>query len=126
MIGYVMLGTNNLSAATLFYDTVLQPLSLVRVDTQDDMVAYGPKDNPQKIELYVCKPYDKCPAHYGNGSMLAFVVETREMVKQFHTVGLANGAKNEGNPGARPAKNDPFYSYLRDIDGNKICAYCPY
>ena len=50
MIGYVMVGTNNLSASVAFYDRVLEPLGLVRVDTQEDMAAYA-KKNKQKEAL---------------------------------------------------------------------------
>ena len=36
---------------------------------------------------------------------------------------MANDAKNEGLPGVRPAGATEYYAYIRDPDGNKICAY---
>ena len=33
------------------------------------------------------------------------------------------GGKNEGLPGIRPSGGDVYYAYVRDLDGNKICAY---
>ncbi len=124
MIGYVMVGTNNLSASVSFYDKVLEPLGLIRVYIQKDMAAYASKARQEAIEFYVCKPYNKEAATSGNGTMIAFKVETREVVKRFHVLGLLQGGKNEGEPGARPAENDPYYAYLRDLDGNKICVFC--
>ena len=124
MIGYVMVGTNNLPASTEFYDIILEPLDLVRVYTEDDMVAYASKSQPEEIEFYVCKPFNRDPATFGNGSMVAFAVHSRDVVERFHKVALENGAKNEGFPGPRPTENDPCYAYVRDIDGNKICVFC--
>ena len=36
-------------------------------------------------------------------------------------IGLKNGGTNEGLPGIR---SGDYYAYIRDLDGNKICAYC--
>ena len=42
MIGYVMVGTNNLDAAIKFYDEVLKVIGLTRNETvENDYAAYG-------------------------------------------------------------------------------------
>ena len=42
MIGYVMVGTNNLDAAINFYDEVLEVIGLTRNETvENDYAAYG-------------------------------------------------------------------------------------
>ncbi len=56
MIGYVMVGTNNLSKSITFYDALLDLLSLKRVDTTDDYAGYASKNNPENIEFYITKP----------------------------------------------------------------------
>ena len=61
-------------------------------------------------------------ATFGNVSMLAFLCQDKQSVDNFHRIGLENGAKDEGAPGFRPGYED-YFSYLRDFDGNKICAY---
>ena len=124
MIGYVMVGTNDLSAATSFYDIVLETIGLVRVETQDDLIAYAENNHTDQIEFYVCKPFNRKIATNGNGTMISFQVKNRGTVDSFHKVGLDQGAKNEGFPGPRPSDGHPYYSYLRDLDGNKICVYC--
>ncbi|HEY2528851.1 MAG TPA: hypothetical protein VGJ20_13040 [Xanthobacteraceae bacterium] len=54
--------------------------------------------------------------------MFGFRFDTREEVDAFHAKALALGGHNEGAPGERAPK---FYmSYFRDLDGNKLCAYC--
>ena len=41
MIGYVMVGTNDLEASTKFYDAVLDTLGLTRGLTDTDYIGYG-------------------------------------------------------------------------------------
>ena len=59
MIGYVMVGTNNLNDAITFYDKVLEVIGLDRNETiEDDYAAYGAKGT-KDIEFYVTKPFNK-------------------------------------------------------------------
>ena len=67
-------------------------------------------------------PFDGKPATVGNGSMFAFRFDTRGEVDAFHAKALALGGADEGAPGYRAPKF--YFSYFRDLDGNKICAYC--
>ena len=123
MIGDVMVGTNDLARATLFYDAVLKPLDLIRVEDNPDYVAYAPRATPDAIEFYVTRPFDQQPAHHGNGVMIAFAAQSRAIVDQFHEIGMWNGGVDEGAPGLRPPGGPVYYAYLRDPDGNKICGF---
>ena len=58
MIGYVMVGTNDLEASTKFYDAVLDTLGLTRGLTDTDYIGYGSKTAPENIEFYLTKPFD--------------------------------------------------------------------
>ena len=124
MLGYIMVGTRDLHAATEFYDILLAPLGLVRDVTEDTYVGYSAKDAPENPEFYVTEPYDKQPASAGNGTMIALVAESRALVDEFHASGISSGGIDEGKPGLRPADGDIYYAYIRDPDGNKICAFC--
>ena len=124
MLGYVMVGTTNLQRSIEFYDALLAPLGLVRDESEDSYTSYSSKDKPGIPEFYVTQPYNNQPATYGNGTMMALVAESRALVDEFHAVGLANGGTDEGKPGSRPTDSDAYYAYVRDPDGNKICAYC--
>ena len=53
MIGYVMVGTNNLDRAINFYDEVLQIINLKRKDTDEFCAGYTQKDGDGSIEFYV-------------------------------------------------------------------------
>ena len=123
MIGYVMVGTNDLNKSIIYYDTLLDLLDLKRVDTSDEYAAYASKNNPENIEFYVTKPANGDKANFGNGTQISFITDTKEVVEKFHELGVKLGGKSEGGPGERPEGSKVYYSYVRDLDGNKICAF---
>ena len=123
MIGYVMVGTNDVNKAIAYYDVLLDLLDLKRVDTSEEYAGYAPKNNPEKIEFYVTKPANKKDANFGNGTQISFITNTKKNVDKFHEVGVRLGGKSEGSPGERPKGSNVYYSYVRDLDGNKICAF---
>ena len=123
MIGYVMVGTNSLDKAIIFYDEVLQILNLQRKDTDEICAGYCQKAGDGSIEFYVTKPANKKTATFGNGTQVSFIVSSREIVDKFHEVALKAGGTSEGSGGERPEGSGVYYSYIRDLDGNKICAF---
>lgn len=124
MIGFVMIGTNDLEKTSSFYDIVLSELEIIKNITTDRYVGYSKKNNLKKIDLYITKPHNKKKANNGNGTMVALLAKSKEQVDNFHAVAIKNGALNEGLPGLRPSDSNSYYSYIRDFDGNKICVYC--
>ena len=119
--GFIMVGTNNLAESEKFYNAIFFPLDLCQVLTTKRYIGYAQKDNPKEIKFYITKPVNKKPATYGNGTQISFLVDTKKKVEEFHMIGLKNGGINEGLPGIRLGD---YYAYIRDLDGNKICAYC--
>ena len=124
MIGCVMVGSSDLDRSAVFYDAILQPLGLSQVSRTESYIAYAPKADLEAIEFYVTLPYDGGRCTYGNGSMIALAAESMEALSQFHTIGLKSGGTDEGEPGPREEGSDICYAYLRDPEGNKICAFC--
>ena len=123
MIGYVMVGTNNLDAAIKFYDEVLGVIGLTRNETvENDYAAYGKKAT-NEIEFYITKPFNKKEATFGNGTQISFITSSRVIVDRFHETGLKAGGTSEGSGGERPEGSGVYYSYVRDLDGNKICTF---
>ena len=123
MIGYVMVGTNNLDKAIIFYDEVLKIINLTRKDTDDVCAGYTQNNGDGSIEFYVTKPANKKTATFGNGTQVSFLVSSREIVDKFHEIALKAGGTSEGSGGERPEGSGVNYSYIRDLDGNKICAF---
>ena len=88
MIGYVMVGTNNLKEAIIFYDEVLKVLNLERNYTDEVCAGYTKKNGNGAIEFYVTKPVNKEKATFGNGTQVSFITSSKEIVDKFHEVGL--------------------------------------
>ena len=120
MIGFVMVGTNNLDEATKFYDTLLDVIELERVVTNEKYIGYASKEKSDEIEFYVTNPVNKEKATFGNGTQISFLVNSKDLVNSFYNVGIKLGGKDEGAPGIR---SGDYYCYFRDLDGNKICAF---
>jgi len=51
MIGFVMVGTNNLDKATKFYDTLLNIIKLQRVVTNEKYAGYASKESLMKLNF---------------------------------------------------------------------------
>ena len=120
MIGFVMVGTNNLDKATKFYDTLLDVIELERVVTNEKYIGYASKEKSDEIEFYVTNPVNKDKATFGNGTQISFLVNSKDLVNNFYNTGIKLGSKDEGAPGIR---SGDYYCYFRDLDGNKICAF---
>ena len=85
--------------------------------------AYAPKDAVESIKLYVKMPFDQKPATARNRTMVALAAPTIQALEEFHEVGLESGGTDEGAPGPREEGSNTCYAYIRDFDGNKICAF---
>ena len=118
-----MVGTNDLQASSKFYDVVLAPLGLIKVETSETYVGYAQQNKQEEIEFYITKPFNKEKATYGNGTQVSFLTDSKASVDSFHVIALKNGGLNEGKPGPRPSNSTDYYAYIRDLDGNKICAF---
>ena len=123
MIGFVMIGTNDLAKSSNFYDVVLAELDIVKVCISKRYVGYAKKISLKKIEFFITKPQNKEDATNGNGTMIALLAKSRDEVNKFHACAVKNGAFNEGLPGLRQIDSNNYYSYIRDFDGNKICVF---
>ncbi len=120
MIGYVTLGTNDLAKAAAFYDALLQDIGAKRLWDTPRGVAWGHSE--ETPVLAVMTPFDGAPATVGNGVMVGLNVGTKDAVHKVHQHALQLGGKDEGAVGMR---GDEWYcGYFRDLDGNKLLAFC--
>jgi len=119
MIGYVMLGTNDLARSARFYDALLAELGGKRAMETEAFIAWAAAPNAPMVA--VTKPYDGQRATVGNGVMVALAAGSKAQVDAVYRKALELGAKDEGPPGPR---GDGFYAgYFRDLDGNKLNAF---
>jgi catechol 2,3-dioxygenase-like lactoylglutathione lyase family enzyme len=123
MSNYATVGSNRLKDATRFYDALLGLAGMAPVyDHPSGGRIYGAPDNRT---FGVLAPFDGGTATAGNGSMIGFMMETPEQVRAFHAKALELGGLCDGPPGLRgPEDMGAYFAYVRDLDGNKLCAYC--
>jgi catechol 2,3-dioxygenase-like lactoylglutathione lyase family enzyme len=120
MIGYVTLGTNNWDKAVKFYDELFGSIGAGRIMDGGTFIAWS--SSPSAPAVSITRPFDGKPATVGNGTMVALYMDSTDKVDALHAKALSLGAKDEGAAGPR---SDTFYAgYFRDVDGNKLCAFC--
>lgn len=121
MFSYIMLGTNNLTAAIAFYDPIMRMLGHPQGGRNDEGASWGTFSGNATSGLCVGRPYDRNAASVGNGTMVALNAPSPAMIQQLHALALTLGGADEGQPGYRPQYGEGFYSaYVRDPDGNKL------
>jgi catechol 2,3-dioxygenase-like lactoylglutathione lyase family enzyme len=120
MIGYVTLGTNDLARGAQFYDVIAAELGVGRMMEGENYIGWGKPGGAAGIGL--TRPFDGHAASVGNGVMVALEASDPEQVQRIHAIALAHGGTCEGPPGQRA---EGFYAaYFRDLDGNKLNAFC--
>jgi predicted lactoylglutathione lyase len=125
MIGYVTLGSNDLAKSRGFYDSLMPVIGAKRImEFGDNFTMYG--TGMGKPGLAVCKPYNGQAATAGNGNMTSIACNSRAKVDAIHAKALELGGTCEGPPGVRGDEGpQAFYgAYFRDLDGNKLAAFC--
>ena len=121
MFSHVVLGTNDLERAKRFYDALLTAIGGREgfVDPKGRVVY-----SHNGANLLITKPIDGQPATQANGGTIGFGMTSTEQADAWHAAGVANGGTSiEDPPGIRHAAfGDMYLAYLRDPDGNKLCA----
>ncbi len=122
MIGFVLVGTNDLDRAARFYDKICSALGGKRLYSMTNGctgVMYGAGDGPM---LGIVLPFDGEPARSGNGVMVALPAPSVEEVERVHALAISLGGLDEGAPGPR-GNGTAYCAYFRDPDGNKVCVF---
>ncbi|ODT49145.1 VOC family protein [Devosia sp. 63-57] len=121
MFSHVMIGSNDLTRSKAFYDATFIALGgkAGEVDAGGRLV-YA-RDGSR---LMITTPINGQPATAANGGTIGIFAESADQVRAWHTAGTENGGTSaETPPHLRP--NGVFVAYLRDPDGNKLCARTP-
>lgn len=125
LLTHVHLGSNDVERSKIFYDALFDVLGGARSWKDSERNRwYWLKDGQFVV---IGEPLDKAAASTGNGVTVGFSVDSPEQGAAWHAAGLANGGTDcEGvePPGFRenPTAGKIYLAYLRDPDGNKLCA----
>ena len=120
MFTHVVVGSNDLAKSKAFYDAVFQAIGGKPGMDMGTRVAYNHKGS----NFMISAPINGEPATFANGGTIGFAMDSEEQAKSWHDAGVAAGGQScEDPPGVRELPFGKLYlAYLRDPDGNKLCA----
>lgn len=120
MFSHVMVGTADLDRSKKFYDSLLGTLGVGPGFVDRHRIFWRSPGGTFCSSL----PINGEPQTIGNGSTVGFKCESSEQVDAWHAAGIENGGRTcEDPPGIREGSVGKLYlAYLRDPDGNKLCA----
>jgi catechol 2,3-dioxygenase-like lactoylglutathione lyase family enzyme len=121
MFSHVMVGTNDIDRSKKFYDALLAAVGGKpgAVDAKGRLIYVH-----NGGVFMISKPIDDKTATHANGGTIGFTMAGPEQAEAWHNAGVANGGTSiEDPPGVREGGSGQMYlAYLRDPDGNKLCA----
>jgi catechol 2,3-dioxygenase-like lactoylglutathione lyase family enzyme len=121
MFTHVMLGSNDIARSKKFYDALMAAVGgKPGVPDPNGRLVYVHAG----CALLIGPPIDGKPATHANGGTVGFGVAGPEQAEAWHKAGVENGGTAiEEPPGVRQGRTGAMYlAYLRDPDGNKLCA----
>lgn len=121
MFSHVTVGSNDLEISRRFYDALFAALG-ARPGVADDK---GRLVYFKSGSLFiVTPPIDGQPACHANGGTIGFTLDSPQAVHAWQDAGTAHGGTAIEDPaGIRERAGRQLYlAYLRDPDGNKLCA----
>jgi catechol 2,3-dioxygenase-like lactoylglutathione lyase family enzyme len=119
MFSHIMIGTNDLDRAKAFYDATLGALDVKPAIVDRHRIFYRTSTGTFSVSL----PINGEPATPANGGTIGFAASSPEQADAWHAAGLAAGGTTcEDPPGVREGAAKLYLAYLRDPDGNKLCA----
>lgn len=121
MFSHIMVGSSDLDRSRKFYDAVFGAIGGKPAISDD---------KGRLIYLHnggvfmVTAPIDGALATHANGGTIGFAMDGPEQADAWHAAGVAaGGTAIENPPGVREGGFGRLYlAYLRDPDGNKLCA----
>lgn len=125
MFNHVLVGSNDIECSKRFYDAVLGVLGAgepIHNDAGSGHIRLFYRHDGKT--LCVSQPINDAPATAGNGSTVEFKCHSLAQVREFHDVAVAHeGTSTEDTAGPRDSNMGAVnLAYVRDPDGNKLCA----
>jgi catechol 2,3-dioxygenase-like lactoylglutathione lyase family enzyme len=125
MFSHIMVGSNDIERSKRFYDAVLATLGVGA-----PLLDKGPSGHARYFYRHnggsfgITEPINGEPATAANGGTIGFHCTSPEQVREFHDTAVAAGGTSiEAPPGLRKSSLGPMHlAYVRDPDGNKLCA----
>lgn len=122
MFSHICVGSNDLVRSKTFYDAVFAAIGATPV--MSDPAAGRLAWNKDGLNFMVTTPINGEAATSANGGTIGFSCPSGDVVEAWHAAGVAaGGTACEDPPGVREFPFGKLHlAYLRDPDGNKLCA----
>lgn len=125
MLNHVIVGSNDIERSKRFYDAVLGVLG-----AGEGLRNEAPSGHKRLFYRHegssfgISEPINGEAATPANGGTIGFKCSSPEQVREFHDVAVAHGGTSiEEAPGLRNGSLGAMHlAYVRDPDGNKLCA----
>ncbi|WP_234729646.1 VOC family protein [Acidocella facilis] len=121
MFSHIMIGSNDIDRSKKFYDALFAALGAgPGIHDPNGRLIYDHNGG----RFLITRPINGEPATPANGGTIGIAVKNQAQADAWHAAGVANGGTAiEAPPGVRKASfGDIYLAYLRDPDGNKLCA----
>ena len=120
MFSHITVGVNDLEASKRFYDAIFGVMGVGSGVAGKARYYYRSATG----SLGIVTPVNGQPATHGNGGTIGLNAQSQAEVDAFHAAAVAHGGVTcEDPPGLREGAAGKMYlAYLRDPDGNKLCA----
>lgn len=124
MFSHVVVGSNDLHASKIFYDAIFEIIGAKNASSDTERRLIYKKGT---TSFLVMNPVDGHAATAANGGTIGFSLPSSDAVQQWYNAGVKHGGTSiEDPPGERRRMGKlRFVAYLRDPDGNKLCAFYP-
>lgn len=121
MFSHMMVGSNDIERSKKFYDATFKAMG-GREGSVDPKGRLVYRHNGSTF--LVTQPIDGEPATSGNGMTVGFAMTSEQADDWWKAGQEAGGTAVEDPPGVRAAGTPMamYLAYLRDPDGNKLCA----
>ena len=121
MYSHMMVGSNDIARSKQFYDALFGAVG-GKPGFEDDRGRLVYMHNGSVF--MVTTPIDGAPAAPANGATIGFAMDCPSKADAWYQAGAENGGSPiEEPPGVREGGFGALYlAYLRDPDGNKLCA----
>lgn len=121
MFTHITVGANDIEASRKFYDAALGALG-IEPGQPDDRGRYWWRT--PRGAFAITKPLDGEPACHANGGTIGFTLDSADAVRGWQDAGVSHGGTAIEDPAGirNMAGRQLFLAYLRDPDGNKLCA----
>jgi catechol 2,3-dioxygenase-like lactoylglutathione lyase family enzyme len=122
LFSHIMVGSNDIERSRCFYDALFTAMGAEpgKIDPRGRLIY-----THDGGRFMISKPINGHEATGANGGTIGFTLAGPDQAAAWHKAGVDNGGTScEDPPGVRRgnAGNEVFLAYLRDPDGNKLCA----